>query len=112
MTLFFFVHFLVEIINNSTCDIGIKSLLVNRTQDTERIPVYLTVKTCLDAEKYGTNESTRDIRDDCLFSTFCIPGVVKGVKWKVMKLIKKCSRVFGFLLFFFLFTLEFYVNQD
>ena len=85
---------------------------LHRTQYIPGISVYLTTKTCSDAEKYGTNESTRDIRDDCLFSTCCIPGVVKGVKWKVMKLIKKCSRVFGFLLFFFLFTLEFYVNQD
>ena len=37
------------------------SLFVYRTQDTERIPVYLTVKTCVDAEKHGTIESTRDI---------------------------------------------------
>ena len=80
-----------------------------RTQDIPEISVYLTAKTCSGAEKCGTNESSRDIRSDCLFS---MEGDVRGVKWKVISLIKKCSRVFGFLLFFFLFTLEFYVNQD
>ena len=72
-----------------------------RTQYINEISVCLTAKTCSGSGKCGTNESSRDIRDDCLFSTCCIPGVVRGVKWKVISLIKKCSRVFGFLLFSF-----------
>ena len=74
---------------------------LHRTRYIHGISVCLTAKSCSGASKCGTNESSRDIRDDCLFSTYCIPGVVRGVKWKVMKLIKKCSRVFGFLFFSF-----------
>ena len=45
---------------------------------------------------------------DCLFSTFCIPRVVRSLTWEVIKLIKKCSSMFTFPLFFLLFTLTFY----
>ena len=37
------------------------NILKYRTWDTHEIYVCLTVKICVDAEKYGTNKSSRDI---------------------------------------------------